>query len=82
MKYCENYIFVGKLSHSLVPFVLFTWVTDQGPSSTVAFLNHKQNTKGKVGTYHFTIIKRNITIIFQEYFSSLRFDSDKIWPSP
>ena len=31
----------------------------------------------KVGTYHFTIIKRNITIIFREYFSSLRFDSDK-----
>ena len=33
----------------------------------------------KVGTCHFTIIKRNITIIFREYFSSLRFDSDKIF---
>ena len=33
----------------------------------------------KIGTYHFTIIKRNITIIFREYFSSLRFDSDKIY---
>ena len=33
----------------------------------------------KVGTCHFTIIKRNITINFREHFSSLRFDSDKIF---
>ena len=35
--------------------------------------------KGKVGTCHFTIIKRNITVIFREYFSLLHFDSDKIF---
>ena len=37
VKYCKNYVFVWKISHSHVLLVPFTWVADQGPSSTVAF---------------------------------------------
>ena len=33
----------------------------------------------KVGSCHFTIIERNIKAVFREYFSSLRFDSCKIF---
>ena len=74
----HNYVFVGKLSHSLVLFVLFTWVVDQGPSRTVAFFRIT-NKILKVGTCHFTIIERKITVIFREHFSSLRFDSGNIF---
>ena len=72
----HNYVFVGKLSHSLVLFVLFTWVVDQGPSRTVAFFRIT-NKILKVGTCHF--IERKITVIFREHFNSLRFDSGKIF---
>ena len=70
-----NYVFVGKPSHSLV---LFRWVADQGPSSTVAFFRIT-NKILKVGTCHFMIIETNITVIFREHLSSLRFDSDTIF---
>ena len=33
MKYCENCVFVGKLSHSYVLFVFLAGVVDQGPNS-------------------------------------------------
>ena len=33
MKHCENYVFVWKLSHFYVFFLLFTSVADQGPHS-------------------------------------------------
>ena len=48
------------------------------PSRTVAFFWITNKTL-KVGTCHFTIIERKITVIFREHFSSLRFDSGKIF---
>ena len=78
MKYCENYVFVGKLSHSHILFVLFTRVADQGPSRTIAFFRITSKIL-KFGTCHFTIIERNIKAILTEHFSPLRFDSGKIF---
>ena len=78
MKYCESCVFVGKLSHSYVLFVLLTWVADQGPSKTVAFFRIPSKIFMS-GTWNFRIIKRNIKAIFRDYFSSLRFDSGKIF---
>ena len=72
-KYCENYVFLWKLSHSHVFFVLLNLVKDQGPSSTIAFFRITSKIL-KVGTCNFTIIERNIKAIFRRYFSSLQFD--------
>ena len=55
-------------------------LADQGPSSTVAFFRITFNIIIlKVGTCNFTITERNIKAIFRRYFSSLRFDSGKIF---
>ena len=78
MKYCENHVFVWKLSHFYVFLVLFTSVADQGPLDTVAFSRITSNIL-KFGTGSFTIIERNIKAIFRDYFSSLCFDSGKIF---
>ena len=51
MKYCENHVFVWKLSHFYVFFVLLTWVVEEGPHSRTTrtiengrlFSNSKQN---------------------------------------
>ena len=58
-KYCENYVFLWKLSHSHVFFMLLNLVKDQGPSSTIAFFRITSKIL-KVGTCNFTIIERNI----------------------
>ena len=78
MKYCKNHVFVRKLSHFYVFFGLLTWVADQGLSRTVAFSRITSNILN-FGTGSLTIIKRNVKAIFREYFSSLRFDSAKIF---
>ena len=59
-------------------FWLLTQVAHQAPLSMVAF---SRVTSGRLhfGTSTFTIIKRNIKAIFREYFSSLCFDSGKIF---
>ena len=75
MKYCENHVFVWKLSHF---FVLFASVADRGPSSAVAFSRITSSIL-KFGTDIFTIIERNEKAIFREYFSSLCFYSGKIF---
>ena len=72
-KYCENYVFLWKLSHSHVFFVLLYLVEDQGPSSTIVFFRIT-STILKVGTCNFTIIERKIKAILRRYFSSLQFD--------
>ena len=78
MKYCENHVFVWRLSYFYVFFWLLTWVAHQAPLSMVAF---SRVTSGRLhfGTSTFTIIERNIKAIFREYFSSLCFDSGKIF---
>ena len=76
--YCENHVFVWKLSHFYAFFVLFTSVADQGPSKTVAFSRITSNIL-KFGTGSFTVIERNIKAIFRDYFSSLCFDSGKVF---
>ena len=79
MKYCENHVFVWKLSHHYgFFFLLFTSVANQGPSNRVAFSRITSNIL-KFGTGSFTVIKRNIKAIFGDYFSSLCFDSGKIF---
>ena len=84
MKYCENHVFLWKLSHFYVLFLAHlsrgrrTTFADQGPPKTVAFF--RIPTKLFMpGTWNFRIIKRNIKAIFREYFSSLCFDSGKIY---
>ena len=77
MKYCENHVFVWKLSHHYGFILLFTSVANQGPSNTVAFSRITSNIR-KFGTGSFTIIERNMKAIFRDYFSSLCFDSGKI----
>ena len=59
-------------------FWLLTQVAHQAPLSMVAF---SRVTSGRLhfGTSTFTIIERNIKDIFREYFSSLCFDSGKIF---
>ena len=60
-------------------FMLLNRVADQGPSSTVIFSLITSKTL-KSGTWNFMIIKRNIKAIFRGYFfSSLQFDSGKIF---
>ena len=71
-KYCENYVFLWKLSHSHVFFVLLYLVEDQGPSSTIVFFRITSKIL-KVGTCNFTIIERKIKAILRRYFSSLQF---------
>ena len=53
-------------------------MADQGPSGKVAFSRITSNIL-KSGAGSFTIIERNMEAIFREYFSSLRFDSGKIF---
>ena len=69
---CRNYHIIT------FNFVLFTSVANQGPSNTVAFSRITSNIL-KFGTGSFTVIKRNIKAIFGDYFSSLCFDSGKIF---
>ena len=58
--------------------MLLTWDADQGPSKTVAFFRIPSKIFMS-GTWNFRIIERNIKAIFREYFSSLCFDSGKIF---
>ena len=77
-KYCENYVFLWKLSHSHVFFVLLYLVEDQGPSSTIVFFRITSKIL-KVGTCNFTIIERKIKAILRRYFSPLQFDPGYSW---
>ena len=85
MKYCENHVFVWKLYHFYVFFMLLTWDVDQGPHSWTK--DHRKRslffpTPNKVfmpGTWNFRIIEKKIRAIFREYLSSLHFDSGKIF---
>ena len=54
-----------------------TKFTDQGPASSVTFFRIKRNIS-PFGTCHFTIIARNVKVIFRENFSSLRVHAGKI----
>ena len=55
-----------------------TTITDPGPSSTVAFFRITSKIL-EFGTCSFTIVERIIKAIFMGYFSTLRFDSGKIF---
>ena len=59
-------------------FWLLTRVAHQAPLSMVAF-SRVTSCRLHFGTSTFTIIERNIKAIFREYFSSLCFDSGKIF---
>ena len=84
MNYCEKRIFLWKLSHY---YVLSCWLPEsqnkdhiRGPTTIEnggLFPNSKQIIY--VWNWNFTIIERNIKAISREYFSSLRFNSGKIF---
>ena len=86
LKYCENYVFVWKLSRFYI-FSFFhaaylsrwkrTTFADQGLLKMVAFFRIPSKIFMS-GTWDFANIKKNIKAIFREYFSSLYFDSGMI----
>ena len=78
MKYCENHVFVWKLSHFYVFSCCLPRSRTKDHRARSLFLE-LQAVYFKFGTGIFTIIDRTKNAIFREYFSSLCFDSRKIF---
>ena len=89
LEYCiknrkKNTWNIAKITSSCGNYHIFLFFSaaylSRGPRTvgTVAFSRITSNIL-KFGTGSFTIIERNIEAIFREYFSSLRFDSGKIF---